>query len=416
MADALGLLWLPLIVSIVLVAIHAYLGLQVLARNIVFVDLALAQIAALGATVAFMLGHPVNSAASYGYSLLFTFGAAVVLASTRSWSSRVPQEALIGVIYVVAAAAAFLLVEKAPQGTEHIKQVLTGNILTTGTGELALIVPIYAAIAGLLWRFRNRLAIAGGGLSGWLWDVLFYACFGIVVTSSVAIAGVLLVFSFLIIPAAIGMLYADGTRQLIVAWAVGVAASISGLTASYVWDLPTGSTMVCAFGVTLAIAGIVRPLRVRDGRARAGRRVRVGIALILVACGVWLGVAPRADQPLLDAVELAIPGVRDLYLSRNEAQIYKDADAYSERYRLEAERLNDKEAKSRWQGEALSDYEVRRISSFLQSYNEMRKGEEFVKREVRARARTRVRWAIAAVLLIAACAVLPWRSLKTRRE
>jgi zinc/manganese transport system permease protein len=416
MADALGLLWLPFIVSVVLVAIHAYLGLQVLARNIVFVDLALAQIAALGATVAFMLGHPVNSAGSYGYSLLFTFGAALLLASTRSWSTRVPQEALIGVIYVVAAAAAFLLVDKAPQGTEHIKQVLTGNILTTGAHELALIVPIYAVIGVLLWRFRNRLAVAGGGWSGWLWDVLFYACFGVVVTSSVAVAGVLLVFSFLIIPAAIGMLYADGTRQLIVAWAVGVAASISGLTASYVWDLPTGSTMVCAFGVMLAIAGIVRPLRVRDRRARAGRRVRVGVALILVACGAWLGVAPHADQPLLDAVELAIPGVRNLYLSRNEAQIYNDADAYSERYRLEAERLNDKEAKSRWQGEALSDYDVRRISSFLQSYNEMRKGEEFVKREVRARARTRMRWAIAAVLLIGACAILPWRWLRTHSD
>jgi zinc/manganese transport system permease protein len=416
MADALGLLWLPFIVSVVLVTIHAYLGLQVLARNIVFVDLALAQIAALGATIAFMLGHPVNSAGSYGYSLLFTLGAALLLASTRSWSTRVPQEALIGVIYVVAAAAAFLLVDKAPQGTEHIKQVLTGNILTTGAHELALIVPIYAAIGVLLWRFRNRLAVAGAGWSGWLWDVLFYACFGVVVTSSVAVAGVLLVFSFLIIPAAIGMLYADGARQLIVAWAVGVAASISGLTASYVWDLPTGSTMVCAFGVMLAIAGIVRPLRVRDRRARAARRVRVGIALILVACGAWLGVAPRADQPLLDAVELAIPGVRNLYLSRNEAQIYKDADAYSERYRLEAERLNDKEAKSRWQGEALSDYDVRRISSFLQSYNEMRKGEEFVKREVRARARTRMRWAIAAVLLIGACAIVPWRSLRTHSE
>src|SRR3954469_23479033 len=107
MADAYALLWVPLAVSVVLVAIHTYLGLQVLARNIVFVDLALAQIAALGATVAFMLGHPVNSAGSSGYSLLFTLLAAVLLASTRGWSTRVPQEALIGVIYVVAAAAAF---------------------------------------------------------------------------------------------------------------------------------------------------------------------------------------------------------------------------------------------------------------------------------------------------------------------
>src|SRR2546423_6206808 len=151
MADAYTLLWLPFAVSIVLVAIHTYLGLQVLARNIVFVDLALAQIAALGATVAFMLGHSVGSTGSYAYSLLFTLVAAVLLAATRSWSTRVPQEALIGVIYVVAAAAGFLLVEKAPQGTEHIKQVLIGNILITGGRELAAVVPLYAVIGALLW-------------------------------------------------------------------------------------------------------------------------------------------------------------------------------------------------------------------------------------------------------------------------
>ena len=416
MADALALLWLPLVVSIVLVGIHTYLGLQVLARNVVFVDLALAQIAALGATVAFMLGHPVSSPGSYGYSLLFTLAAAVVLASTRTWSARVPQEALIGVIYVVAAAAAFLLVEKAPQGTEHIKQILTGNILTTGANDLAWVTPLYAVIGAALWTARARLASPGAGVPGWLWDFFFYACFGVVVTSSVALAGVLLVFSFLIIPAAVGMLYANGVRQLLIGWAVGVAASVAGLAASYIWDLPTGSTMVCAFGGALAIAGLLRPLRAADTRARAARGVRVGAALALAASGVWFAVAPRADQPLLDIVEFAVPGTRGLYLSRNEAEIYKDADRYSERYRREAERLNEKEAKSCWQGEALSDHDVRRISSFLQSYNEMRKGEEFVKREVRARARTRMRLEISAVMIIAACAVFPWRLLNKRRS
>src|SRR4051812_16792478 len=177
MSDTYALLWLPFVVSVVLVAIHTYLGLHVLARNIVFVDLALAQIAALGATVAFMLGHPVSSPASYGYSLLFTFGAAVLLASTRAWSGRVPQEALIGVVYVVAAAAAFLLVDKAPQGTEHIKQVLTGNILTTSLTELAWVTPVYAVVGAALWVVRKRLAAAGSGWSGWAWDLFFYACF-----------------------------------------------------------------------------------------------------------------------------------------------------------------------------------------------------------------------------------------------
>jgi zinc/manganese transport system permease protein len=210
------------------------------------------------------------------------------------------------------------------------------------------------------------------------------------------------------------MLYADGARQLFIGWGVGVLVSIAGLGASYFWDLPTGSTMVCAFGLALAIAGIVRPLRSRKTRARVIDGLRVSIALTLVASGAWLALAPRADQPLLDALEFAVPAVRGAYLSRNETQIYADAHQYSERYRLEAARLNENEAKSRWQGQALSDYELRRISSFLQSYNEMRKGEEFVKREVRARARSRTRWTIGAVLMIATCGVFPWRILKTR--
>ena len=127
MTDALLILWPPCLVACCLTGIHAYFGIQVLARKVIFVDLALAQIAALGATVAFMLGHAVPSPATYGYSLAFTLLAAVLLAFTRSWGGRVPQEALIGVIYVVAAAAAILLIDRAPQGAEHLKQILTGN-------------------------------------------------------------------------------------------------------------------------------------------------------------------------------------------------------------------------------------------------------------------------------------------------
>ena len=412
MSDALALLWLPCLISVVLVGIHAYLGLQVLARNIIFVDLALAQIAALGATVAFMLGHPVNSIGSYAWSLLFTLAAAVLLATTRGWSGRIPQEALIGVIYVVAAAAAFLLVDKAPQGTEHIKQVLTGNILTSGGGELLAVAPVYAAIGAALWGARARLAHPGGGWRGWLWDFFFYACFGVVVTSSVALAGVLLVFSFLIVPAAIGVLYADGVgRQLLIAWVTGVAASLVGLAVSYAWDLPTGSAMVCAFGAALVLAGLIWPVA-RGGRERmrqVARGVRAGVAAVLVLSGAWLAMAPRADQPLLDTVEYLVPGVRGLYMNERELEVFRDADRTAERYRNEAERLNEREAKSRWQGEALTDMEVRRISSFLQSYGEMRKGEEFVKREVRSRARERLRWWLGAGLMTIGLAASPWR-------
>src|SRR6478752_9779246 len=141
MSEALAFLWPSFLVAVCLVGIHAYFGIQVLARNVIFVDLALAQIAALGATVAFMLGHPAQSLATYGYSLGFTMLAAVLLAFTRAWAVRVPQEALIGVIYVVAAAASILLIDRAPQGAEHLKQILTGNVLFTEIGELYPIVP-----------------------------------------------------------------------------------------------------------------------------------------------------------------------------------------------------------------------------------------------------------------------------------
>ena len=187
MTDAIALLWPPFLVALCLIGIHTYFGIQVLARNVIFVDLALAQIAALGATMAFMLGHPTQGSATYIYSLAFTLLAAFLLAFTRNWSRRISQEALIGVIYVVAAAAAILLIDRAPQGAEHLKQILTGNILITGMAEVAAIAPIYLVIGALHWVLRDRLAPSGEG--SWLWEFVFYATFGFVVTSSVAIAG-----------------------------------------------------------------------------------------------------------------------------------------------------------------------------------------------------------------------------------
>src|SRR5216683_6513349 len=173
MIEALGFLWPAFLVAVCLVGIHTYFGIQVLARKVIFVDLALAQIAALGATVAFMLGHSAQSPATYGYSLSFTLLAAGLLAFTRAWGTRVPQEALIGVIYVVAAAAAILLIDRAPQGAEHLKQILTGNILTSGLDELAVIIPLYAAIGVLHWLLRRRL----DGSGALVWEFVFYASF-----------------------------------------------------------------------------------------------------------------------------------------------------------------------------------------------------------------------------------------------
>ena len=416
MIEPLVFLWPSFLVAVCLVGIHAYFGIQVLARKVIFVDLALAQIAALGATVAFMLGHPAQSPATYGYSLAFTLLAAVLLAFTRAWGTRVPQEALIGVIYVVAAAAAILLIDRAPQGAEHLKQILTGNILTSGLNDVAIIVPLYAAVGLLHWLMRRWLTGAGS----LVWEFVFYATFGVVVTSSVAIAGVLLVFSFLIIPAAIGVMFASSlARQLGIGWIVGTFTSVAGLAASFAFDLPTGAAMVCAFGGALAVAGLLYPF-LRGDRKRALRvaiaTARWSAAAILVGSAFQLAAAPRADQPLIDIIEYAVPSLRTLYFTRTEEATFVDASEYAERYRREAEQLNDLERRNRTEGDALDDFSIARISSFLKSYGEMRKGEQFVMGEVRARARERVRWGASLGLLAFALLFAPvrWRRLWAR--
>ena len=413
MIEALDFLLPAFLVAVCLVGIHVYFGIQVLARQVIFVDLALAQIAALGATAAFMLGHSAQSPAAYGYSLGFTLLAAVLLAFTRTWGTRVPQEALIGVIYVVAAAAAILLIDRAPQGAEHLKQILTGNILTSGFNELAVIVPLYAMVGLLHWLLRRQLT----GTGVLFWEFVFYASFGVVVTSSVAIAGVLLVFSFLIIPAAIGVMFtASPARQLAIGWITGTLTSAAGLAVSFAFDLPTGAAMVCAFGGALAVAGLLYPF-LRGDRHKAWRvaivTVRWCLAAVLAGSALQLAAAPRADQPLLDAIETAVPSLRTLYFNRSEAAIFAEASEYAERHRTAAERLNDLERRNRTEGEALDDFSIARISSFLKSYGEMRKGEQFVMNELRARARERVRWSASLVLLALALvfAPIPWRRL-----
>jgi zinc/manganese transport system permease protein len=416
MTEPLIFLFPPFLVAVCLVGIHVYFGIQVLARQVIFVDLALAQIAALGATVAFMLGHSAQSAATYGYSLSFTLLAAVLLTFTRAWGTRVPQEALIGVIYVVAAAAAILLIDRAPQGAEHLKQILTGNILTSGWNEIAVIAPLYAIVGLLHWLLRRQLAGTGGPF----WEFVFYASFGVVVTSSVAIAGVLLVFSFLIIPAAIGVMFASSpARQLAIGWITGTLTSAAGLAVSFGFDLPTGAAMVCTFGAALMVAGLLYPF-LRGNRPETLRlaiaTVRWCAAALLAISALQLAAAPRADQPLLDAIEYAVPSLRSLYFNRSEAATFAEASETAERHRTAAERLNDLEKRNRTEGEALDDFSIGRISSFLKSYGEMRKGEQFVMNEVRARARERIRWGASLCLLALALLFAPigWRRLRAK--
>src|SRR6266576_6987538 len=266
MADLLGLLWIPFLMCLVLTGIHAYLGVHVLAREVVFVDIALAQIAALGATAAFMVGYEMDTWESYASGLSATLLGAIVLALTRSRRRHVSQEAVIGVVYAVSSAAAVLLSDRAAHGAEQVRAMLVGNLLAVRGSEVVEVAALYAVIGVFHWLCRRPFFLISTdpesasreGRRVRLWDFLFYASFGVVVTSSVRIAGVLLVFSYLIVPALAGiMLGRTIASKLLIGWAFGTLVSVVGIVASAALDLPTGATVVCAFGLTLVVLWVV---------------------------------------------------------------------------------------------------------------------------------------------------------------
>jgi zinc/manganese transport system permease protein len=270
--SVLAFLAAPFVASLILTGIHAYLGVHVVERGVIFVDLSLAQIAALGATIALLLpisGGDPHSPVTYWVSLGFTFLGAFVFSTIRSRRARIPQEAIIGICYAVASAAAILAMSKATSESEHLKDMLVGNILAVSWPEVGKTAILYGAIGTFHFIFRHKfLAISmdprkaeAEGISIKLWDFLFYASFGFVVTSSVAIAGVLLVFCYLIVPSVAAMLYADSIgRRLAIGWSMGTVVSALGVYLSLQLDLPTGATIVCTFGIVLIIMAAVRLL------------------------------------------------------------------------------------------------------------------------------------------------------------
>ncbi len=394
MNELIALLATPFFACVVLVLIHCQFGLHVLKKNVVFVDLALAQCAALGATVAFMQGHLPQSPGAYAWSLGFALSAALLLSLVRYAPKKIPAEALVGVIYIAAAAAAILLIERAPQGAEHLKQILTGSVLTVSFDDLIDVTALYALIGFSLAYATKKAWLDGAGTTGWLADLCFYAAFGLVVTSSVAIAGVLLVFSFLISPALIGLLLSSKIKMQ---WAYGVLvgclASLVGLLASYWLDTSTGATIVCAFALILCIflLGYVYQLHLRSPK-KLWKPVFLSTMLFLSASFAWLGANPRADQPLFDSVERYVPSLRFAYFNPDQKLMYLDAQKYIARYTAELKRLGEMESRNRWELTETDDFLVQKISSFQQSYNEMIKGESFVMQEVRSRARQKLRW------------------------
>jgi len=269
-SNFLILMWKPLLACLVLTGIHGYLGVHVVERKVIFVDLALAQIAALGATIAVLFGHNLHGPSTYWFSLGATFLGAGIFSFTRTRREKIPQEAIIGIVYAVSAALAILILSHSAEGDEHIRYMLVGNILLVSFPEIIKMAVLYALVGLLHFRFRKNFILISTEpeeayrqrLPVKAWDLLFYLTFGLVVTSSVHIAGVLLVFSFLIVPAVGAMLFSNRfSQRLFIGWGLGVAASLAGVGASYAWDLPTGASIVTAFGGILAAASIFSAFR-----------------------------------------------------------------------------------------------------------------------------------------------------------
>jgi zinc/manganese transport system permease protein len=278
----LELLLPPFFAAMIILLTHAYFGLHVIQREVIFVDLALAQIAALGSTVSFLMGAQHGSAMAYAFSFGFTILGALIFSLTRLEESPVPQEAIIGITFVVASAAVILLASFASEGTEYVKETLTGSLIWVTWPTVIKVALSYGAIGLFHYALRRTmLAIT------WapervkhlrFWDFVFYATFGIAITSSVQIAGVLMVFSVLVIPAVVAFFYTRTFRHaLYLAWGAGTAAIVAGLAISFSLDVTTGPVLVVCFGGVLVIALAFRGkfgVRVRSPEER-GLRVRL---------------------------------------------------------------------------------------------------------------------------------------------
>jgi zinc/manganese transport system permease protein len=270
MLEALELMKWPLLACLLLPGLLVYLGLHIVRREIIFVDLALAQVAALGTCFGILMHYEPSSWESYSLSLLFTLVGAGIFTLTRTHSHRVPQEALIGIVYVVTAALGILLLSRSPEGNEELRRTLIGDVLLVTPTQVLRTFGLYLGIAVVHFLCRRKfLAISfdpdgaeAAGLSVHGWDFLFYAMFGWVVTSFVQIGGVLLVFSFLIVPAVCANFLAErlGPR-LVIGWITATIASVAGLAISYLLDLPTGAAIVCTLGAALILTMLAARFR-----------------------------------------------------------------------------------------------------------------------------------------------------------
>jgi len=247
----------------VILSIHAYLGLHVIARGVIFVDLAFAQIAALGATMGFLMGVEHGTPLALAFSMGFTLVGALIFSFSCLKDTVVPQEAVIGITFVVASAAVILIAGFTAEGSEHIAETLTGTLIWVGWPEIIRMAVVYVILGVIYFIFRKPFLSASLGETDRPrargWDFLFYALFGIAISFSVPVAGVLMVFSSLVIPAVVAFLFTSRfSVALWIAWAVGAVTLVTGVVASFRSDVPTGPLLVCMFGLAVVVGLLIR--------------------------------------------------------------------------------------------------------------------------------------------------------------
>jgi zinc/manganese transport system permease protein len=266
MNDFLTFMGAPMVACILLTVVYTYFGCHVLKREIIFIDLSLAQLAALGTTVAFYMHLELDSPGSLALSILFIVAGAAFFSSTQNLNAKIPQEAVIGIVYIVGASVAMLLASQMPHGAEHLKTLLNGSILWVNWAGVIQILCVILSVGLVHWKIggkifeQSRAYKCGLGQTprSWTLEFLFYTTLGLVIVFSVRTAGIFLIFTFLIVPAVCGSLFSKSmSSQFCTGSIIGVVTSVTGLLLSYHLDQPTGATLVCTFGVVFIICLLV---------------------------------------------------------------------------------------------------------------------------------------------------------------
>ena len=257
----------PITVSILLAGMLSYFGNHILTRGIIFIDIALAQIAALGTMIGLLVGFADGSAAVQIISLIFTLAIISIFALTKFEKQIIPQEAIIGIIYGLGLGIAMLLAEKIPGGSNYITKTITGNILWVTWGDVISVAILFIIVAILHLFLRKQFIKISESKENLpfsiqkvrIYELIFYITFGIVVVKAVPIGGIFMIFVLLIAPTAMATLFTQKwLNRFIWSWIIGIIGSFIGIYISYQLNISNGPAIVCLLGISVFVLAFVK--------------------------------------------------------------------------------------------------------------------------------------------------------------